>query len=465
MHPVAYIDLLATLACAVALAFLIFGRNRLAFVPAVSVLLAVLLALTIYYEVALLLEWSGVSTRPEWMEDFGGVLVPFGWGFLFYAFARDAVERDLKASRERMELALRGADLGTWDWNVQTDRVTFDQRWVEMLGYTSNEIRPHIKAWEQLIHPDDLPDVLDCLGRHLEGDSDLYEMEYRLRHKSAHWVWVLACGRVIDRDADGKARRVCGTHLDISARKQAEMDVMAYQRRLRALASELSLAEERERRRIAAGLHDYACQNLVLSKMKLEGLHEPLPPGDDDEIAAICHTLDRTIDSIRELTFDLSSPTLYKFGLDAALKELLEDKVKAENGIRYRFHSDDAPKPLAEDIRVLLFQSVRELVINILKHAQARTVEVDVVRLHDSMEITVTDDGMGFDADRVLANSSRTHGFGLFHMKERLDFVGGRLHIESEPGWGSRFTLHVPLDTEVLATAPPDRRSADAAEE
>lgn len=228
-----------------------------------------------------------------------------------------------------------------------------------------------------------------------------------------------------------------------------EDELRANQQRLRSLASELSLAEERERRRIAAGLHDYACQNLVLSKMKLQGL----PVTETDEIEDVCDTIDKTIESVRGLIFDLSSPTLYKFGLEAAIKELLEERVKAQHNIDCTFRDDGAAKPLAEDVRVVLFQSVRELLFNIIKHAQARAVTVDIGRLDDSIRITVTDDGIGFDMEEALAGPSRRHGFGLFHIRERLDFIGGRLDMESQPGYGSRFTLLAPLETGTRAPA------------
>lgn len=231
-----------------------------------------------------------------------------------------------------------------------------------------------------------------------------------------------------------------------------EDELRTYQHRLRSLASELSLTEERERRRIAAGLHDYACQNLVLSKMKLQGL----PVTETDEIEGVCDTIDKTIESVRELIFDLSSPTLYKFGLEAALEELLEDKVKAQYGIDGTFRDDGAAKPLAEDVRIVLFQSVRELLINTIKHAQARCVTVDIGRLDDSVRITVADDGIGFDVEEALTGPSRRRGFGLFHIRERLDFLGGRLDMESHPGHGSRFTLLAPLETQTGVGRTPD---------
>ncbi len=128
----------------------------------------------------------------------------------------------LRESTEQMQLALWGGDLGTWDWNIETGDVMFNKRWVEMLGYTLDEIEPRLRAWEKLIHPDEIPDVKKVLNAHLEGKVDFYETEYRLRHKSGGWIWVLVKGRVIERDADGKSLRTCGTHLDITEHKKAE---------------------------------------------------------------------------------------------------------------------------------------------------------------------------------------------------------------------------------------------------
>lgn len=236
---------------------------------------------------------------------------------------------------------------------------------------------------------------------------------------------------------------------DTTERKEAEQRLLAYQAKLKSLASELSLAEERERRRIAGDLHDHACQSLALSKMRLQAVLNAALPADEQTLRQICDSLNQTIEDVRELTFDLSSPTLYKFGLEAALEELLKDKLKAGHGIRYRFSDDRRPKPLTPDVRVLLFQSVRELLINVIKHAHADEVHLDIRREADSIRIAVGDDGVGFDVARTLSAPSGSRGVGLFNIRERLDYVGGQLEIDSRPGCGSRFTLTAPLETEV----------------
>ncbi|MCD6051026.1 MAG: hypothetical protein K0Q55_2429 [Verrucomicrobia bacterium] len=135
---------------------------------------------------------------------------------------RKKVEHELRESQERYHLALRGAELGTWDWNVQTGNTIFNRRWAEMLGYRLDELEPHVKTWEKIVHPEDLPEVTKKLQNHLNGYASYYSVEHRLRTKSGEWLWVLASGSVFERDVDGRPVRAVGIHLDIDDRKRAE---------------------------------------------------------------------------------------------------------------------------------------------------------------------------------------------------------------------------------------------------
>lgn len=135
---------------------------------------------------------------------------------------RQAAEAKLQASEERLELALRGGDLGLWDWHLPSGNVVFNERWCSMLGYTSSEITPHVDSWGALVHPEDWPVIEASLKPHLAGESEHYSCEHRMRHKDGHWVWIQDRGQVVERDAEGQAVRAVGTHLDITARKEAE---------------------------------------------------------------------------------------------------------------------------------------------------------------------------------------------------------------------------------------------------
>ncbi|MEW5769945.1 MAG: EAL domain-containing protein [Pseudomonadota bacterium] len=136
----------------------------------------------------------------------------------------------LEASQARLALALKGADLGLWDWNVLTGDLVLDERSTGMLGYHLDAIPPEIGAWERLVHPDDLPQAKRALETHLQGLSPQYEAEHRMLTKQGDWRWVLSRGRVTERDAEGKPLRVTGTHLDITERKgaQAEIERLAF---------------------------------------------------------------------------------------------------------------------------------------------------------------------------------------------------------------------------------------------
>lgn len=137
----------------------------------------------------------------------------------------------LRQSEERLQLALEGADLGMWDWNVETGDVVFNQRWAEMLGYSMDEIEPHVRSWEKLLHPDDKLSVMNALTDHLEGKTSSYETVHRLRTKSGEWLWILDKGKITKRDELGRPLRAVGTHLDITERMRM-IDLSILQRDL-----------------------------------------------------------------------------------------------------------------------------------------------------------------------------------------------------------------------------------------
>ncbi len=131
----------------------------------------------------------------------------------------------LEDSQARLALALKGADLGLWDWNVQTDDIVFDERWAGMLGYRLGELEHTFAAWQRLIHPDDQAMTKQHLQEHFSGSSVQFDVELRMRGKNGDWHWVLTRGRVTERDAQGKPLRMTGTQLDITERRSAQAEV------------------------------------------------------------------------------------------------------------------------------------------------------------------------------------------------------------------------------------------------
>jgi signal transduction histidine kinase len=241
---------------------------------------------------------------------------------------------------------------------------------------------------------------------------------------------------------------------DITKRRHAESKLRHYQRQLRALAAQITLVEERERRRVAADLHDHVCQTLAAIKLKLGVLAEAIAV---KPVAADLHytmaMLDQCIRATRDLSFDLSPPVLYELGLDAAL-EWLADHLHTKR-LAIRVATNGQPAALTDDLRVLLFIVTREVVINAIKHAAAQTITITRTTAADQLRITVHDDGRGFAKGRSTTLRTR-RGFGLFSIRERLRNVGGTIDIASAPDAGTTVEIMVPLshDTERLGGSP-----------
>ncbi len=149
---------------------------------------------------------------------------------------RKAAEAALRTSEERHQLAMSAAGLGTWDWDIAADKVVYDRRYGQMLGLDVSTLAQHIATWQSLVHPDDRQRVVDAWKAHTEGRTDTFRAEYRMRHADGHWVWILDCGRVVERDAGGEAVRGVGVHMDISERKAVEAAVHDSEARFRAMS-------------------------------------------------------------------------------------------------------------------------------------------------------------------------------------------------------------------------------------
>jgi two-component system, cell cycle sensor histidine kinase and response regulator CckA len=148
---------------------------------------------------------------------------------------RKQARKALRDSRQRLELALQGADLGLWDWNVKTSEVFYNDRWAEMIGVPVTEQDGSIESWRKMIHPEDVPLVLNDFNSHLKGGAPLYESEYRLRNKAGRWTWILARGKIVERDENGAPIRMTGTCLDITDRKRSEVALRESENKFRLL--------------------------------------------------------------------------------------------------------------------------------------------------------------------------------------------------------------------------------------
>jgi PAS domain S-box-containing protein len=278
------------------------------------------------------------------------------------------------------------------------------------------------------------------LQRLLSGELRSFEYEAMLRTRNSNPVWTHVTTSIL-RHVENHSTCILQMIENIHARKQSETQVLAYQEKLQSLASELSLSEERERRRMATNLHDRIGQSLAFARLKLGAMAQAHPGAPINEVREL---IEQTIIDTRSLTFELSPPVLYELGLVAAL-EWLTRKIQQEHSIPARFHDDSQPKPLDEDFRIVLFQASRELLVNVVKHASASHIHVLVRRDGDAMRIIVEDNGIGFDPRQLAAARHSPKSFGLFNIRERVEYLGGKLKIRSAPGQGTRITLIAPL--------------------
>jgi signal transduction histidine kinase len=232
----------------------------------------------------------------------------------------------------------------------------------------------------------------------------------------------------------------------IIERKQAEQEILADQEQIRSLSAELVSVEEQERRRIAMALHDSLAQLLAFSRIELGKLQKyNLPGGLTETVGRIRELIDRSIEQTRTLIFDISPPELYTLGLDAAIEELAR-RISEEGRFKCCFKNCCRPLSITEDMKVLLYRSVRELLVNVAKHSRAKVVNVTLCRTGNDIQIAIEDDGVGFDIADVNNGTRKRGCLGLLSIRQRLTNIGGRFDIRSDVGKGTKITLLAPLE-------------------
>lgn len=370
----------------------------------------------------------------------------------------------LRRSEELRGLALEAAKVGTWDFDPATNRIIFDDRSREIFGLADSQINFR-EFLGTVVHPEDAAHVAGEVKQALDPASDgLYQIDYRVirSDRSAHWV--AARGQVYF-TGEGDTRhpsRFVGTVLDIDARKKAEQQLQelnetlerrvavrteqAEQRagQLRRLAAELTEVEQRERQRLAQVLHDNLQQLLIAAKFSVASARR------SNESSAFMSALDRvdglidqSLEASRSLTAELSPSVLYMGSFANALR-WLGAWMRDKHGLTVRVEAAPDVDLHPENVRVLVFQAIRELLLNVVKHAGVNSATVTLDAAADNQVLVVVEDkGTGFDVESRSRQTSDS-GLGLFSVRERLELLGGHLKIESAPDRGTRVSLWVP---------------------
>ena len=409
----------------------------------------------------------------------------------------DALEREIletrraeaqsRQSEERLGLALDGAELGVWDRNVVTGELALNRRWVEMLGYGDEEFRDPGRQWRDLVHPDDLQRVLRTRQDHLDGKTPSFQSEYRMRAESGEWKWILSKGKVSQRDKDGKAMRITGTHLDVTDRRRSEENK-------RRLEAHIEQAQKLESLGVLAGgiAHDF--NNLLMGVLGNAELARDYMPADSparDNLQDICKNARRGADLCRQLLVYAGRGSYSAEGVDLnkmvrEISQLAAVAVPEHAALTCEF-GDDLPAIKADATQIR--QLVMGLITNAAEavdEAQGNTITVatgvrdcDEQYLADAdagrdrppgtyVFLDVTDTGHGMDRetlrrifDPFFTTKFAGRGLGLAAVLGIVRTHAGVIKAHSRPGEGTTFSVMFPVlqrpagpSAEEDATAP-----------
>lgn len=422
-----------------------------------------------------------VGPAHQWYEDevlFAGEVADQVAQALLNRQRREA-EAELRRNQERLELALRGADLGMYDCNLRTGEVVINARYAEMLGYTLEELQPFtIQTWVDLVHPEDRPQETAAIQEEISTEFPLLDTEYRMRTRDGDWKWILDRSKVVEWDQDGKPVRICGTHLDITPRKRAEEE----HHKLLAHAMEVQKIEAIGQ--LTAGIaHEF--NNLLTSINGFAELLQMELPLDDprrDKVECILTSGQRAARLVNQLLAFGRKQMIMPQVLN--LNQVLGNLISAVRmALRYNISLVTEFDPVLWPVNIDPAQ-VEQIVLNLVLNARdampeggtltVRTANVTLDELssegHPDLKagryvlLAIEDTGVGmgnyvkqhlFEPFFTTKEVGKGTGLGLAAVFGIVKQNGGDIAIESSPGAGTTVYIYLPAVEEVEA---PDKR-------
>lgn len=385
---------------------------------------------------------------------------------------RKASELVAKESKDRLELVLTSTGVGVWDWYMMAGRIEFNERWAEITGHTLEELRPFtMETWTKMVHPEDMTRSSQLMEKHFDGEIDRYECELRFKHKDGHWIWVVDTGRLVERDENSFPKRMIGTLLDITARKQAEADMIQ--------AKETAEAANKTKSEFLANMsHEIRTPMngvIGMTELLLDNRLEP-----EQESRAL--TIKRSAESLLTIINDILDFSKIEAGkleleiIDFDLGILLEDVADTlslsavEKGLKLICSVNPAlPQRYKGDPG-----RIRQILINLVGNAVKFTTKGEVsVRYeqintedgHTFLRFNIKDTGIGLTKEQQQnlfqkfsqADGSTTRkfggtGLGLAISKQLVELMGGEINVESEPNQGSTFWFTLNLEEAATKT-------------
>lgn len=388
-----------------------------------------------------------------------------------YASSRDITgrklhDRELEYQRLRLSNTIEGTNIGTWEWNVQTGEVIFNQRWAEIIGYTLDELSPvSIETWLKFAHPDDLKQSGQLLQDHFAGKIPYYECEARMQHRAGHWIWVLDRGKVLSWTADGKPLMMFGTHQDITGRKEREAMLVEARRQAEAASTAKTRFLAMMSHEIRTPMNAVLGMAYLLSKTPLDSRQSMYLRNIEGSSHILLGVINDILDysKIEANKIELDN---IPFDLNTILENLsaIASIAAKDKAIDVLFHVEpDVPRHFTGD-PLRLSQIFVNLTNNAIKFTDRGEVIIRLALDHTevsgtvTLAFSVTDSGIGMTGEQMenlfqafsQADSSITRrfggtGLGLSISHRLAQQMGGNIVATSEYGKSSRFHCTVKL--------------------
>lgn len=384
------------------------------------------------------------------------------WTVVEHRQSDDALRQNEELLRKTQEIAL----LGSWELDMESGRLTWSEQAYRIFGIFDTHIPVTYDTFLEKVHPEDRPAVDRSFKKSVESGMDGYEIEHRIIREDTGEIRYLheKCEHV--RDESGNVIRSVGMAADITERKKVEKQLRKFNdelerrvrertsqlkartRELQRLAMALSQAEEREQQKMSHVLHEDLQQILASARLHLDIIESSDNEAHKDIlIRKTRELLQECLQKTRDLSHDLSPPVLAHAGLGEALGWLAR-RMRDQYGLEITLTTEGFERPRSQTIERFLFRAARELLFNVVKHAGVSSASVSVWSADNGIYMTVRDGGEGFDPS---APGPADLGLGIYGIRERIDLLGGRIHIESAPGRGTRQEIFVPDSEESVS--------------